>query len=90
MLINDELEKGKYNVTIVAFASYKIMSEDNITEEISLEWNKNNIFFCKVKCKKLLSLFKFKKKILFNLIENSNSFIFLQIEIYFITLKNIL
>ena len=37
LLINDELEKGKYNVTIVAFASYKIMSEDNITEEISLE-----------------------------------------------------
>ena len=37
LLINEELEKGEYNVVIKAMASYKILSKNNITERIVLE-----------------------------------------------------
>ena len=36
LLINEELEKGEYKVVIKAFASYKILSINNITEKIFL------------------------------------------------------
>ncbi len=37
LLINEELEKGEYNVVILAFASYKIPSKNKITEKIVLK-----------------------------------------------------
>ena len=39
------------------------MSEDNITEEISLEWNKNNIiFFVKLNVKNYYLFLNLRKK----------------------------